>query len=132
MSYEKARPRGILIVSVVMSTLGLIMLVYWAAYVSRGLPLEDIPLVSEILTALGAIAAAYGLYRLRRWGYILSLVVAGMWIYAVVNGIFLLVRERFAVASPIGSVSDFFAFVLTLVFSVFLIRYLWKHPALFE
>lgn len=132
MNVDIKRPGSVAIISTIMCIFGLMMLGYWAAYIYRGMSLKDVPLLSEILTALAAITAGYGLYKMSRWGYVLSLVVAGMWIYAVVNGIFLLLMERFAVASPVGPASDFFAFILTMMFSVYLIIFLWKQKALFE
>jgi len=129
---DETRPWSIVILSAVMCLFGLMMLGYWALYIRQGMPLEHIPLASEILTALAAMVAAYGLYKLKRWGLVASLVVAGMWIYAVVNGIFLLLAEGFAVASPIGAMTDLIAFVLTLIFSLLLIGYLGKRQTLFR
>jgi len=123
--------RGVRILAVIVLVLGLMMIGYWTAFIKQGMPLEGIPIASEIVTALTALVAALGLYRMKRWGYVISLVVAGMWIYAVVSGFQFVATEGLDFSSPIGARLDLLAFIIVLLFSLFLIGYLGKRRELF-
>lgn len=125
------KPKGIWVISAIILILGLAMMGYWIAYVKQGMSLEGVPLASEILTALTALVAAYGLYRMKRWGYVASLLVAGMWVYAGVSGIGLVATKGLEFSSPIGAMSDLVVFILLLFFCCFLIGYLWRREDLF-
>ena len=84
------------------------MIGYRTAFIKLGMPLERIPIASEIVTALTALIAAIGLFQMKRWGYVVSLVVAGMWIYAVVSGFQFVATEGPEFSSPIGARMDLF------------------------
>ena len=123
--------RGVRILAVIILIVGLMMIGYWIAFIMQGMPLEGIPIASEITTALTALVAAFGLFRIRRWGYVISLVVAGMWIYAVVSGFQFVAAEGLDFSSPIGARLDLVAFIAVFLFSLFLISYLGKRSELF-
>ena len=123
--------RGIRILAVIVLIFGLMMVGYWTAFIMQGMPLEGIPIASEITTALTALVAATGLYRMKRWGYVMSLVVAGMWIYAVVSGFQFVATEGLDFSSPIGARLDLLAFIAVFLFSLFLIGYLGRRRELF-
>jgi hypothetical protein len=125
------RPKHILIVSVVIFIFGLMMLAYWLAYIVRGMPLEGIPLASELGNAVLALITAYGLFRMKRWSYPAGFVLAGMWIYGVLGGINLVLMKGLDFSSPVGARADAILFVLVLAFSIYLIARLWRDRRLF-
>jgi hypothetical protein len=125
------RPRQLLFISVAVFVFGLMMIAYWSAYVVQGMPLEGIPLASELGNATVALVAACGLFRMKRWGYSAGLVLAGMWIYGVVGGIQLVMTKGLDFSSPMGALTDAIMFVLVLAFSIYVVAYLWRKQELF-
>jgi hypothetical protein len=118
------RPKQLLFISAVVLIGGLMMITYWIAYIAQGMPLKGIPLLSELVNAVIALITAYSLFRMKRWSYPVGLVLARMWIYGVLGGIWLVVTEGLDFPSPMGALGDAIAFVLVLVFSVYMIAVL--------
>ncbi len=128
---KTTRPRQLVFISATVFVFGLMMIAYWSAYIIQGMPLEGIPLASELVNAAAALVAACGLFRMKRWGYPAGLVLAGMWIYGVVGGIQLVVVEGLSFSSPMGALTDAIMFMLVLAFSIYVIVYLWRKQDLF-
>jgi hypothetical protein len=131
METKISRSKQVLFISVVVFVFGLMMIAYWIAYVAQRMPLEGIPIASELLNAVVALITAYGLFRMKRWSYPAGFVLAGMWIYGVVGGIWMVVTEGLNFTSPIGALTDAILFVIVLAFSIYVIVGLWKERNLF-
>ncbi len=77
-----------------------------------------------IVTVIPSFIAAYGLWRLRRWGLLLGVLLSGGYLHGMIA---LLAR---AVASSQYGVMNFVSIYFVL-FSIILIVYLWNHQELF-
>ena len=126
MDISTQRPKGRMVLSIVILALGLLMIVYWTMYVVQGMPLEGIPLAPELLAATLALITGYGLLRQRNWSYATGCTLAGLWIYGVVGGLQMVATEGLDFQSPIGALTDALLFVLVLGFSIYLTIFLWK------
>lgn len=125
------KPADILILSIVVFIFGLMMIGYWVSYLVKGLPLEGIPLASELITAALALVTAYGLFKMKSWCLTTGSVLCGMWIYGVVQGINLVINKGLDFSSPIGAFTDAVIFVIVLIFAVWMIFFLWRKRAIF-
>ena len=120
------KPKNIIALSVVVFIFGIMMVGYWISYLAKGLPLEGIPIASELINAALALVTAYGLFRMRPWSLATGLVLSGMWIYGVVQGINLVIEKGLAFSSPIGAFTDAVIFVIVFIFALFMIIFLWR------
>lgn len=128
---QKRRPRALTAVAIVCLGFGLSMFGYWTLYFARGMPAVGIPIGSELINACVAVAAAIGMLKLRRWGYALGLLAAGMWIYGLTGGIGMVLEKGLAFESPIGALSDAILFVVVLAFAITMAGYLYRKRELF-
>ena len=132
METKVPNPRQFRIITGVVFLLGAAMLVYWTLWLVRGMPVDGIPVLSELLTAALALATAVGLLRRRRWSLPLALVLAGMWSYGIIGGIVLALQHGLDFSSPFGAITDAILFPLVLVFALYMAQYLWRNRALFH
>jgi hypothetical protein len=119
------------ILSIVVLIFAIAMVVYWTLYLIRGMPTEGIPILSEILTALLALVTAFGLLHLKKWSVATALVLAGMWSYAVLGGINLIIEKGLNFASPFGAITDAIIFPIILLFSLYFAYKIWINRNLF-
>lgn len=96
------------------------------------MPLEGIPVLSELLTAALALVTAVGLLGRRRWRLPLALVLAGMWSHGVIAGIAMVLQHDLDFSSPFGAITDAMLFPLVLAFAVTMAVHLWHKRALFH
>ncbi len=64
---------------------------------------------------------------MRRWSISTSLFTAGMWAYAVLGGIQLVLEEGLDFTSPFGASTDAVLFPLVLIFAVYLSLVVWRN-----
>ena len=119
------------VLSIVVIIFAIAMFVYWTLYLVKGMPTEGIPILSEIVTALLALVTAVGLLRLKKWSVATALVLAGMWSYAVLGGINLIIDKGLNFASPFGAIIDANLFPLILLFSLYFAYKIWMNRNLF-
>ena len=119
-------PKSLLVMTLVVLLLGLAMFVYWGMYLVQSMPLEHIPILSEIVTALLAIVTGFGLLYRRHWAVPCSLVLAGMWSYGVIAGIGVVFQNGLNFTSPFGAITDTVLFPLILVFSIYMAVTVWR------
>jgi 4-hydroxybenzoate polyprenyltransferase len=63
-------------------------------------PIGDIPIFSELVTALLALMTGIGMWYRKRWAVPCSLALAGMWAYGVIGGIALVFRQGLDFSLP--------------------------------
>ncbi len=85
------------------------------------------PIADILINAPASIIAAIGLWKLKRYGYVVSQFVAGFYIYASVE-IFVQVAQ----AGPPYPVEIILPQVLGVIVAIFLIFYLWRVQNLFH
>jgi hypothetical protein len=124
-------PLSLRIVGMVVFILGLVMVVYWAMFLAQGMPVGDIPVLSEAVTAVLALVAGVGLLLRKAWAVPCTLVLAGMWAYGVIGGIALVLRHGLAFDSPFGARVDALLFPLILLFAVYLAVLVWRQRTWF-
>ena len=107
--------------------LGLTMAAYWILYIIRQMPVGDIPILSESITALLALTTGYGLLRRRRWAVPCCLVLSGMWAYGVIGGIALVLQHGLSFDSPFGAIIDALMFPLILIFTIWMAVTVWDN-----
>jgi len=107
--------------------LGLSMVVYWVLFIVRKMPIRDIPILSESITALLAIITGFGLIKRKSWSVPLGLVLCGMWAYGVIGGITLVIQHGLSFDSPFGSITDTLTFPLVLLFAIWLGGTIWSN-----
>jgi hypothetical protein len=112
---ERARPNTVAIAAAMLAVNGITSLVQGVA---GDLPpgTEAIPQVViavGVATTLLGLAAAYGLWMLRRWGFVLTLIVCVVSIVSAVPGLFI-APNRTLWASAIAGILVY-AFILALV-----------------
>ncbi|MBN1219829.1 MAG: hypothetical protein JXM69_12950 [Anaerolineae bacterium] len=71
-------PKSLSVIALVVFLLGLAMVVYWVMFLGQRIPIGDIPVLSESITALLALATGFGLLYRKNWAVPGSLVLAGM------------------------------------------------------
>jgi hypothetical protein len=96
------------------------------------MPLEGVPVASELVTAALALVTGYGLIRVRKWALPLGLILSGMWCYGVIAGINLVILHGLDFSSPFGAISDAILFPLVLAFSLFMATFLWRNRKWFQ
>jgi len=107
--------------------IGLAMAAYWILYIIRQMPLGDIPILSETITALLALTTGYNLLRRKRRAVPFCLVLSGMWVYGVIGGIALVLQHGLSFESPFGAVTDAILFPLILLFAIWMAVVVWKN-----
>lgn len=107
--------------------LGFTMVVYWVLYIIRQMPIGEIPILSESITALLALVAGYGLLRRKPWSVPFCLALSGMWAYGVIGGIALVLKHGLSFESPFGAFTDAAMFPLILLFAVWMAATIWKN-----
>jgi len=105
---------------------GLAMFVYWGMYIIQQIPIEGIPILSEIVTACLAVVTGIGLIRMKSWSVPLSLVLAGLWAYGVITGIQLVFEKGLDFTSPFGTLTDAILFPMVLIYSIYMAIYMWR------
>ncbi|UCF58926.1 MAG: hypothetical protein JSV15_00415 [Candidatus Bathyarchaeota archaeon] len=85
------------------------------------------PIADILVNAPASIIAAIGLWKLKRYGYVVSQFVAGFYIYASVE-IFVDVAQ----AGPPYLMEIIFPQILAVIVAIFLIFYLWRVRDLFR
>jgi len=125
-------PRNILVISSIMIVLGLMTLGYWTLYLTKGLPLDDIPLAAEGINAVLAIITGIGLLKRKKWAFATGILVSGFWLYGTIGGlnIFLydiMVHQKLNYQSPIGGWTDAILFVITAIWAIILFVTLWRN-----
>jgi hypothetical protein len=120
-------PLSLRIVSVIVLILGIAMLVYWGMYVIQGMPVEGIPILSELVNAAVALVSGIGLLRLRKWSIPTTLYTAGMWAYGVIGGISMVLEHGLDFSSPFGAITDAILFPMIFIFTVFLAFVVWRN-----
>ena len=129
MSQWKKVPLGLVAISVIIFFMALATVFFWLARLSgktypRTIPLDpslyNAFVVPDIVLSLLFFISAYGLLRLRKFGYTVSLVALGMWLFdsLLVLGITRLEQIRLVAPSLL--------FILAAIF------YIWMKKELFE
>jgi hypothetical protein len=125
-------PRSLKVIAPIVLLLGLAMAVYWVMFFVQRMPIGDIPVLSESVTALLALATGFGLLFGRRWAVPCCLVLAGMWSYGVIAGIGLVLRHGINFTSPFGAMTDAILFPLILLFSICMAAVIWRRREWFR
>ena len=108
------------------------MVVYWMMFFLRKMPIGDIPIISESVTALLALVTGFGLLFGRQWAVPCCLVLAGMWGYGVIAGIGVVLRHGINFPSPFGAITDSILFPLILLFSIYMAVVIWRQRVWFR
>ena len=124
--------KSVTIVGWLVFILGLSMVVYWILYVVRKMPIGDIPILSESITALLALVTGFGLIQRRSWAVPFTLVLCGMWAYGVIGGIALVIQHGLSFDSPFGALTDALMFPLILLFSAWIAGTIWSNRDQFK
>lgn len=132
---EKSKFASLKILSVVIFVLGLMMFGYWIKYIIDGLPLKDIPILSEGIAAILALITGPGLYFRKKWSLPAGLVLCGFWLYGCLGGVNLvlydlIVYNELKYISPIGALTDAVLFIVIIIFAIILAAFLWKRRGL--
>jgi len=125
----KRIPLGIIVISVIMFFVAFITDVFWLAkLVGKAFP-STMPVdpavynafaVPDIILSLFLYVGAYGLLRLKKYGFVASLVAMGMWLFDSTLVLSITKSSRLSIIGP----SLFFVF--------FTIVYLWIKKELFD
>jgi hypothetical protein len=126
------RPKQLTLITILVCIFGITMFVYWGLFIIQGIPIDGIPILSEIVAACLAIITAIGLMRMKSWSLPCGLALAGLWAYGVIAGIQLVLEDGLDFTSPFGALTDAILFPLVLAFSIYMAVYLWRHRSLFE
>ncbi len=132
---KKSKFINLKILSVLIFILGLAMFGYWIKYIIDGLPLEDIPILSEGVAAVLALITGPGLYYRKKWSVPAGLLLCGFCLYGCMGGVNLVlydlfVYEELKYTSPIGALTDAVLFVVIIIFALVLAVFLWKRREL--
>ncbi len=119
-------------IALIVLLLGLAMVIYWTMYLMQRMPVGDIPVLSESITALLALVTGFGLWFRKYWAVPCSLVLAGMWGYGVIGGIALVLQHGLDFTSPFGAFTDAVLFPLILVFAIYMAVIIWRQRELFR
>ncbi len=112
--------------------LGVAMVVYWIMFLVKRMPIGDIPVLSESITACLALITGYGLLYRKHWSVPCCLVLAGMLAYSVIGGITIVFKHGLNFDSPFGAITDALLFPLILLFSIFMIVTIWRQKEYFN
>ncbi len=132
MKTKVQRPKQLIFITFLVFLLGIAMLVYWVLYFVRGMPLEGVPVLSELVTAALALITAMGLLHMKWWSLPFCLVLSGMWCYGVIGGINLVLEKGIDFSSPFGALTDTVLFPIVLAFALYMATYIWRHRELFH
>jgi hypothetical protein len=124
--------KAVTIIGLLVLILGLAMVLYWALYIFRQMPIGDIPILSESITALLSLATGYGLLRRKHWAVPCCLILSGMWAYGVIGGIALVMKHGLSFDSPFGSITDAIMFPLILLFAIWMAVTIWSNREQFK
>lgn len=125
-------PKSLSVIALVVLLLGLAMVVYWTMFLIQRMPIGDIPVLSESITALLALVTGLGLWYRKWWAVPCSLVLAGMWSYGVIGGIAVVLQRGLNFTSPFGAITDAILFPLILIFSIYMVVVIWRQQAWFR
>jgi hypothetical protein len=125
-------PKSLSVIALVVLLLGLAMVVYWTMFLVQRMPIGDIPVLSESITALLALVTGFGLWYRKYWAVPCSLVLAGMWSYGVIGGIGVVLQHGLNFTSPFGAITDAILFPLILVFSIYMAVVIWRQRSWFR
>lgn len=125
----KKVPLGLIIISVVMFFAAFAIDIFWLVrFAGRAFP-STMPVDATVYNAMAApdiilsvflYVGAFGLIKLKKYGFIASLVAMGMWLF---DSLFVLGITRSITLNIV---------VLSLLFAVFTIVYLWIKKGLFD
>ncbi len=122
-------PLGVVIISVVMFFVALGMDIYWILRLFGQTITPTLPVGPEVYRAfvfpdivlsLLLFMGAYGLMRLKKFGFVVTLVAMGMWISDLLLIFGLTKWDRFSFVGP------------CLFFALFTVGYLWTKKGLFQ
>jgi hypothetical protein len=133
-SEPRARSAGVGVLAWTLGLFGLLALVgslfLWGqGFLLRFPPGIDyaFPVADILVNAPASLAAAVGLWRMRRWGYVAAQFVAGFYVYASVE-IFAMVWQE----GPPFPLAIVVPQVAALIVAGFLVVYLWPRQAWFN
>jgi len=126
------RPKQLTFITALVLIFGVAMFVYWGLFILQGMPIEGIPILSEMVAACLAMITAVGLMRMKSWSLPCGLALAGLWAYGVIAGIQMVMENGLDFTSPFGALTDAILFPLVLAFSVYMAIYLWRNRRVFE
>jgi hypothetical protein len=132
MQTKRSSLKSLTAIAWVVLILGLAMVVYWTMFLFQKIPIGDIPILSESITALLAFVTGCGLLYRKEWAVPCSLVLAGMWSYGVIGGIGIVIERGLNFHSPFGAIADSILFPLILLFSLFMAITIWKNRERFN
>jgi hypothetical protein len=128
-SEPKKVPLGLIVISVVMFFSAFAIDIFWLVrFLGKAYP-PTIPVDPDVYNAMAApdiilsvllYVGAFGLIKLKKYGFVASLVAMGMWLF-----------DSFFVLSIIKSITLNIV-VLSLFFAIFTIVYLWIKKELFD
>lgn len=125
------RPRQLIFITFSVMVFGLAMLVYWGMFIFQQIPIEGVPIISELVTAFLAIISGIGFLKMKSWSVPLSLVLSGLWLYGVITGIQLVLENGLDFRSPFGALADAILFPMVMVYSIYMAIYIWRKRNLF-
>jgi hypothetical protein len=125
-------PKSLRVIAGVVLLLGSAMIVYWTMYLVQRMPVGDIPVFSELVTAVLAFVAGISLWRRKPLAVPFSLALAGMWGYGVIGGIVLVLQHGLDFTSPFGALTDASLFPLILAFSIYMAIIVWRQRRWFQ
>jgi hypothetical protein len=128
-SEPKKVPLGLIVISVVMFFAAFSIDIFWLVrFVGKAFP-STIPVDPVVYNAMAApdivlsiflYVGAFGLIKLKKYGFIASLVAMGMWLF---DSLFILGITKSITLNIV---------VFSLFFAVFTIVYLWRKKGLFD
>jgi hypothetical protein len=128
---DKQRSCIITIFAIVIFIIGLSMFSYWTKYILDGMPLQNIPIMSEGIAAILALTTGIGLFRMRKWSFVTGILLSGFWMYGCIGGINLVIYDLLVLGkinfqSPVGAWFDAFLFVIITCFATYFVCFLWN------
>lgn len=129
MSWSTRVPLGIVVISVIMFFVAVATDIFWVGKLFMGVFPSTMPVeppvynafaAPDILLSLCLYFGAYGLFRLKKYGFIATYVAMGMWLF---DSLLVLGITRLSRINIIGP---------SLFFVAFTIIYLWKKKDIFR
>ncbi|MGQ0737124.1 MAG: hypothetical protein ACT4QD_26190 [Acidobacteriota bacterium] len=129
---ERMRPEGLTVLIAVLVINALVTGAHFLVMFMGGLSpnvdmdfMTPIAIADIVVTVIPSLVAAFGLWHLRRWGWILALIVSGGYFHGMV-----LLLARSVVKGQVSSMS--FISVYFIAFTALLVSYLWRKRNLFQ
>lgn len=128
-SFQSLAPLGVIVVSVIMFFAAIAIDIFWLAKLTGKAFPSTMPVdtsvynafaLPDVILSILLYAGAYGIFKLRRYGLVISLVAMGMWIFDSLLVLGITKLERISIVGP------------CLFFAISTIVFLWIRKDLFD